>query len=347
MSLGEELLQHAEVMLTQRNVPMAVAAFNSAEAQGADPDRCAGERWVAHMLAGNFAAAWRESDAIRRRGAPDPHRFWTGDNLAGQRVILRCLHGFGDAVQFLRYVPRLRSLASQLIIEVAPAMLEIATCFDGVEDVITWGSDAPEVPPGWDIQVETMELPYLFRTELSDLPIARSYLSLPEDLKRRAARVLGVSSLRRVGVVWAAGAWNAERSIPLEILQPLLQTANCEFWSLQGGAAQGEWRMLPDPLCLRDAACFGAGILRLAAIVSQLDLVITVDTLVAHLAGAMDKPAWVVLPYVADWRWMVGRSDSPWYPSLRLFRQPTPGDWQTPVSNVGQSLTRWLGEEAA
>ena len=121
---------------------------------------------MAHMLAGNFAAAWRESDAIRQRGAPDPHRYWTGDDLRGQRVILRCLHGYGDAVQFLRYVPRLRALASHLVVEVPPAMMEIASCFDGVDDVITWGAGAPAVPPEWNAQVEVMELPYLFRTEL-------------------------------------------------------------------------------------------------------------------------------------------------------------------------------------
>ena len=299
---------------------------------------------MAHMLAGNFAAAWCESDAIRQRGAPDPHRYWTGDDLRGQRVILRCLHGYGDAVQFLRYAPRLRALASHLVVEVPPAMMEIASCFDGVDDVITWGAGAPAVPPKWNAQVEVMELPYLFRTELHELPLAERYLHLPETLKRQAAQAMGSSRLPRVGIVWAAGEWNADRSLPRGPLQQLLQTSPCEFWNLQGGRAGQE----PQPhQNLRDAACFGDGILRLAALISQLDLVITVDTLAAHLAGALDKPTWVLLQYAADWRWMLERSDSPWYLSLQIFRQPSPGDWQSAVACVRRQLAQWLIEKAA
>jgi hypothetical protein len=328
--------------MARRDVLAAIAAFDRAEGSGAAVDACAGGRWTAHMLAGNFAAAWRESDAIRRRGAPDPHRYWTGEDLRGQRVILRCLHGYGDAVQFLRYAPRLRSLAAHLVVEVAPAMMEMATYFEGVDDVITWGDGAPAVPPEWNVQIEVTELPYLFRTQLHELPLVERYLRLPETVKRQAARTMGSSRLRRVGIVWAAGEWNADRSLPLGLLQQLLQTSSCEFWNLQGGRARQE----PQPhQNLRDAACFG--ILRLAALISQLDLVITVDTLAAHLAGALGKPTWVLLQYAADWRWMLERSDSPWYPSLEIFRQQTPGDWQSAVACVRHRLEQWLIEKAA
>lgn len=338
----EILLEQAEILLACRDVLAAIMAFDRAEAAGAAADACAAGRWMAHMLAGNFAAAWRESDAIRRRGAPDPHRYWTGEDLRGQRVILRCLHGYGDAVQFLRYVPRLRALVSHLVVEVPPAMMEIASCFDGIDDVITWGAEAPAVSPEWNAQVEVMELPYLFRTQPDELPLAERYLHLPETMKRQAARAMGSSRLPRVGIVWAAGEWNADRSLPPGLLLQLLQTSSCEFWNLQGGRARQE----PQPhQNLRDAACFG--ILRLAALISQLDLVITVDTLAAHLAGALDKPAWLLVQYAADWRWMLERRDSPWYPSLEIFRQPTPGDWQSAVACVRDRLAEWLIEKAA
>lgn len=188
--LGSRLLQPAETLLAKRDVYLATTAFHRAEAEGVDSDRCAGGRWMAHMLAGDFTAAWRESDAIRTRGAPDPHRLWAGEALRGRRVVLRCLHGFGDAVQFLRYVPQVRALASHLILEVPPAMVDIARYFNGVQDVITWGAAAPAVPPHWDVQIEVMELPYIFRAELKDLPIAERYLSLPEELKGEAGRIM-------------------------------------------------------------------------------------------------------------------------------------------------------------
>ena len=116
---------------------------------------------------------------IRLRGAPDPHRFWLGQDIRDRRVILRCLHGYGDAVQFLRYAPRLRELAAHLVVEVPPALVEIASCFDGVHDVISWEGQA-KGNRAWDVQVEIMELPYLFRTEACELPLAERYLRLPE-----------------------------------------------------------------------------------------------------------------------------------------------------------------------
>ena len=160
----EQLLHDAHDLLAHRDV--AGRWRHLIKPRRLEPMRmhAPGGRWTAHMLTGNFAAAWRESDTIRAGGAPDPHRFWAGENLRGRRVMLRCLHGYGDAVQFLRYAPRLQRTASRLTVEVPPAMMEIARYFCGVDDVITWGVDAPARAPSWDVQVEVMELPYLFRT---------------------------------------------------------------------------------------------------------------------------------------------------------------------------------------
>jgi hypothetical protein len=337
-STAEEALRYAERLLDNRKLAHAVSALNYAELRGAHPDQCSSGRWLAAMLRGEFSAAWAECDAIRARGAPDPNRFWQGEDIRGKRVILRCLHGFGDAVQFLRYAPMLRALTSKLIVEVPPAMLEIARCFDGVDDVITWGEQAPPVPPEWDVQVEIIELPYLFRTHAKDLPIAANYLQVPKRVLRDVAPRANSPDTLRIGVVWASGEWNPVRSVPVELLRPLVHTHGCEFWNLQGGTRRGQWQEFGSASTLHDAYSSSDTILKLAGLIGQLDLVITPDTLAAHLAGALGTPGWVMLERASDWRWMHARTDCPWYPSLRLFRQPTAGDWPGLVRSLQASL---------
>lgn len=338
---AEAALLRAEASLDRRDLSAALERFHAAEKLGADADRCGAGRWMAWMLGGDFAKAWHESDAIRARGSPDPHRFWNGEDLRGKRLMVRCLHGFGDAVQFVRYAPALRAIADQVTFEVAPRFVELALCFDGVDNVITWGQGAPQAAPPWDLQIELMELPYLFRTELRDLPLAERYLHLPAHVNAHVARQMGRGSVPRVGYVWSAGEWNPSRSVPLPALSPLLESTECEFWSLQASEVGPECNSLRESPGCRDS------ILQLAAVISQLDLVITVDTLAAHLAGALGVAAWVLLQHAADWRWMTGTSRSPWYPSLRLFRQPRQGDWQSLIADVRQFLHAWSGDRMA
>ena len=333
-----DLLAHAEDLLEERRIEEAEAAFYRAEESGADSDRCAGGRWMTSMLRGDFESAWRESDQIRERGTPDEHRFWQGEDLAGKRVIVRCLHGFGDAVQFLRYVPQLRTLVRSLIVEVNPRMVELARCIDGVNKVITWGDQAPLTPPEWDVQIEVMELPYIFRTTVEQLPLKTNYVKVPHITTDRVAAMLGRRSKPRVGIVWSCGEWNLSRSVPFEHLRSLLNQSGCEFWNLQGGEVRGE---AGGRLCDAPEICDG-DLLGLAGVISQMDLVITADTLAAHLAGAMNVPAWIMLQHAADWRWMTDRNDSPWYSSVRLFRQPKRDDWASVVTNVGRALQQWL-----
>jgi hypothetical protein len=142
----------------------------------------------------------------------------------------------------------------------------------------------------------------------------------------------------RVGLVWASGEWNAARSVPLDLLHPIVRTPGAEFWNLQGGPPREEWNRLGAGASLHDAYSSSNTILKLAGLIAQLDLVITPDTLAAHLAGALGKQAWVMLEHAGDWRWMHARSDCPWYPSLRLFRQPAAGDWAGCVREVQSGL---------
>ena len=333
-SFAESLLSSAEKMLAARKPYEALRQMQRARYYPCAADRCSAGMWVTNMLLGRFEAAWRQSDAIRKRGAPDVHRLWQGEGLGNRRVILRCLHGFGDAVQFLRFAPLLRDVASTMIVEVPPKLLKLAPSFDGVDEVITWGDQAPAYPPKWDVQIEVMQLPYLFRTTLSDLPIRRNYLQLRTPKQR-----VHTSGVFDVGLVWTAGAWNASRSIPQNLLTSVLDVQNCRFWNLQG---ESSGTAVCDDFLnhLRVDVESRNSIEELAARIAQLDLVITVDTLAAHLAGALNIPAYVMLPYEADWRWLHKRSDSPWYPSLRLFRQAAPGDWHPVVEAVQQALRK-------
>ncbi len=334
----EEVLAQAEARLQARVLDAALEGFKAAEHAGADFARCASARWLCHMLRGDFAAAWRESDGIRAFGAPDPHRFWQGEEFAGKRLIVRCLHGLGDAVQFLRYAPALRARAASLTVEVPPALLELAPMFDGVNEVITWGERAPTQVPEWEVQMEINELPYVFRTAAVELPLRVKYLRLPAALLRESAPRMRDERSLRVGVVWASGEWNPARSVPLALLRDVLRTPGCEFWNLQGGQQREQWSSLEHRGELHAAAVCESSIPHLAGMIAQLDLVITPDTLAAHLAGALGTPAWVMLEYAADWRWQHARTDSPWYRSLRLFRQRAAGDWSGVVREIRQAL---------
>jgi hypothetical protein len=332
--LPQSTVQKAEAMLAARDLGRALYCFQQAQETGADPDGCAAGRWMIHMLQGDFEAAWKESDAIRKRGQPDPHRLWQGESLHGQRVILRCLHGFGDAVQFLRYVPQLQAVAQSVIVEVNPRFVDLARCFKGIEHVITWGDSAPAEPVPWDVQIEIMELPYLFRTQLNELPLRERYLHLPGIARTEAQH----SEAPQIGLVWTAGEWAPERSIPFSTLRPLLEVRGCDFWNLE---ATSESDTREEIASMRHAPGSQDSIVCLAETIAKLDLVITVDTLAAHLAGALGVPCFVLLQHAADWRWMHERPDSPWYPSLRLFRQQVTGDWSSVITSAHDALQQF------
>ncbi len=325
---AEALLLAAEQRLTARELGAALVALDQAEQAGADPDACAAGRWMAFMLRGNYELGWQQSDAIRQRGRPDPHRYWQGEDLTGKRVVVRCLHGFGDLVQGLRYASLLRDVAATVTWEVPPRMQELVRCAVGVESVTDWST--PPALGSWDVQAEVTELPYVFRTNLADLPLAERYLRLPQRLLRQHA-VRGRQP--RVGVVWAAGDWDPARSIPLPLLQPVLTRSRCTLINLQGGQHCAEWQGI--------GRC-AEGCLALAATIAQLDLVVTVDTFAAHLAGSLGVPGFVLLQHAADWRWMAEGTTSPWYPSLRLMRQPSPGDWPGALACLESAFADWL-----
>ncbi len=328
-------LAYAQALLGTRSIPQALAAFDTAEQASADPGSCHAGRWECCMLLGDYESAWKISDAIdrRARNATNPQRFWTGESLRGKQVMLRCLHGFGDALQFIRFAPRIREEAASFCVEAHPEIIPLLRACRGVEKVISWGPLAPAQPPAWNAQIEIMELPRIVRATTASLP-APPYLDIASLFARDATQcfVGSPSGRPRIGFSWRSSNWNPLRSIPLPLLAPSLGAVPaCDWYSLQ---QDGE----PDLQVFPQAHNIETGLTNLAVRIAQLDAVLTVDGVLAHLAGALGVPVLLLLPHAADWRWGLGHT-TPWYPNMRLFRQQTPGDWTHPIAAAIQHLT--------
>ena len=299
----EDRYREAAALLESRRVYQALQAVDEAERLGHNPDDCAALRWDCWMLLGEFEHAWRESDSIAARGGHDPHRFWDGTSLTGKRVMLRCLHGLGDTIQFIRYAPMIREQARSLIVETHPQLVRLLHHAPGIDQVVTWGPNAPTFE--WDSQIEINELPRIFRSALATIPSFSPGFSL-----QRAERGSG---RKRVGLIWSSSQWNPFRSIPVELaFGCACQGCDADLFSLQHG---------PDRDRIPTVRSHEGDVLDTATDMLTMDLVISVDTMTAHLAGALALPVWVLLPFEADWRWLLDRTDSPWYPTMRLFRQ--------------------------
>lgn len=347
-SPAEQTLAEAFDLLAKSDLGAALAAFDNAERSGADSDECSAGRWKASMLLGEMDSAWQETDAIRSRGKADPHRFWDGTPIRGKRLMIRCLHGFGDTIQMIQFIPQVISLARSVILEVQPRLLPLLSETPFLHDdrltLSTWGEEAAGAYLAWEVQVEIMELPYVLRVTRPQLPASVRYVqSAREGSQRTAAAMLPLGG-PRIGLAWTAGKWNQARVIPFGYIGSLLDLP-AQFWSLveDKNLQAGQMTEGVGPR-LRHLGKEIDSIVGLAAVLSNVDLVITSDTLAAHLAGAMGVPVWVLLPYAADWRWMQGET-SPWYPTMRLFRQRAPDTWCDVVRHVRAALKTRLSEE--
>ncbi|HXC92055.1 MAG TPA: glycosyltransferase family 9 protein [Stellaceae bacterium] len=297
--------------------------------------------WHDAMLAGAFERAWDICDAVlhgrRGRSCADlPYHLrwvWDGTPLVGRRVLVRCYHGLGDTLQFIRFVPPLAAVAQSVVVEAQRELLPLlrSVC-DGVRFYPLDGA-----LPSWDVAIESMELPHALRITLGDLPGHIPYLTPPPTFSARLSRARAGADRPRVGVVWAAGDWRRERSLPPALLLPLVALP-LDLFGLQLGAARRDTAATSLVSSLKAMLPENATIADTAALICDLDLVVSVDTMVAHLAGALGRPVWTLLDAAADWRWMHARSDSPWYPTMRLFRQRRPGAWQPVVAELTAAL---------
>jgi hypothetical protein len=329
---GAEFFERARRRLEAREIHEALMLFSAAEQAGFDPDECGGGRWFCRMLTGDFEQAWRESDCIAGRGAPDPNRLWSGCPLDGTRVIVRCLHGLGDAIQFIRFARPLKARVARLFVEAPGCLVRLFQTMPELDEIFTW-DDPESTQPDWNEQIEVMELARYFRATPDRLPATIPYLFPPD-----APRIAGEASLTKVGIAWSSSGWYQRRSAPLRDLLPVLSTPACRFFSLQKDRTEVDTEGIAPELRPRCIISQADDVQATASYVKQLDLVITVDTMMAHLAGALGKPVWLMLEQCADWRWMMDRTDSPWYPTMRIFRQTGNRGWSQLAEQIAPTL---------
>jgi len=292
-----------------------------------------------HLLRGNLAEGWPKYEARWRVGDLPPRNFsqaeWRGEPLGRKTILLHAEQGFGDSIQFLRYVPLVAERGAAVVLEIQKPLQPLAARIAGIK-VIARG----EPLPAFDLHCPLLSLPLAFATTLESIPAAIPYLSPPPERTAHWAKRIGAEPGLKVGISWAGSSVHRNdhnRSIPLDRLKPLFELAGVRFFSLQVGPRASDLAAI-EPLEVGDLSGELTDFGETAAAIANLDLVIAADTAVAHLAGALGRPVWCMVPFAPDWRWLLGRNNSPWYPSMRLFRQPRPGDWEAVVGAVRQAL---------
>jgi len=300
--------------------------------------------WRQAMRQGDFPSAWRISDRILaqrlaryERQAHLPRHLqsvWNGDPLAGKRVLVRCYHGLGDTVQYIRFARNLRRLARDVAVWVQPSLQSLVTSAAGVDHVMPLHDGTPDLD--YDADIEIMELAHALRITAHDLPGPTPYLHAPPTHRP----ICGPDRLT-VGLVWSGGDWDPRRSIPLAMFGALLRLPDIQFVSMQRGPASAQC----SEVDIADASTDDVD--GFAARLRGLDLLLSIDTFGAHLGGALGVPVWLMLHSDPDWRWMDDGDTSPWYPTMRLFRQRRMGQWDDVIADVAASLSQYASSRSA
>lgn len=331
------------LLTAQGRLTEAIAACETALALKPEFVQAHWNEGIALLLAGDYARGWEKYEARKgydgfARLYPDPEGpVWQGEALDGRTILVHAEQGLGDTIQFARYLPLLAAHGTRVVLACDAALVPLmamqpAALMPALAAVVARGS---ALPP-YDCWVNQMSLPHRFATRLESIPAPAQYLAAD---RARAERFAGrLPAGPRIGLAWAGNPLHSNdrrRSMPCTALAPLLAMRSVSFVSLQVGPRAQDAAELPGLIDftpeVRDFA-------DTAALIATLDLVITVDTSVAHCAGALGKETWVMLPHAPDWRWLTGRNDSPWYPTVRLLRQPEPGAWQAVVANAAALL---------
>jgi tetratricopeptide (TPR) repeat protein len=297
------------------------------------------------LLQGDLAQGWAEYEARFNLNNPNhpvlktTQPNWQGEDLQGKTLLVYCEQGLGDTLQFIRYLPLLKQRGARLLLQTQPALISfLATQTQlGIEQCFAMG----QTLPAYDYYVPLMSLPQRFQTQVDNIPAANGYLQVP--VQHSLALPAANASLR-VGLVWAGNPQhknNHRRSISLKSLIPLLDNPFVQFYSLQYGSPQTEIQQAGMQNKIIDLSPQLKSWIETAQLINQLDLIITVDTAIAHLSGALNKPTWLLLPFIPDFRWLLDRTDTPWYNVLRLFRQTQRDDWESVIHTIKQALQEY------
>ncbi len=324
----------------------ALAAFEAAVAAApGDPDLHF-TLGLSLLRAGRFERGWREYAwrwqlkefvATRREFAQPP---WDGAALDGATILLHAEQGQGDTIQTLRYAKLVAGRGGRVMLEVQPSLKRLSAGLAGAAQVIGAG----EALPDFDIHCPLLDLPRLFGTRLATIPGDTPYLAADPRATAEWRRRLAARPVLSVGLAWAGNPGysnDRRRSLDPALLAPLLGLEQVSFFSLQVGPAADDLARAPGGQRVEKLGHLFADFADTAACIAALDLTIAVDTAVAHLAGALGRPVWILLPYAADWRWLVDRTDSPWYRSATLFRQDRPGDWRGVIERITPKLASY------
>jgi Flp pilus assembly protein TadD len=294
------------------------------------------------LVKGELAEGWDEYEwrwrcqGFQTRPSPYLQPRWDGGDPAGRTLLLCSEQGMGDTIQFARYASLVSARGARVVLGCPAALQSLLRTVPGVAEVVT---DGTKLPP-FDLQIPLMSLPGIFGTTVETIPAKVPYVAAdPEQAAAWGAKLAARAPALNVGLVWAGHPQNRNdrrRSIPLSAFSALTDVPGVVLHSLQSGQAARQ--IEGSPVALVDQESERLDFLGVAGLVAELDLVITVDTAVAHLAGALGKPVWTLLPFAPDWRWLLGREDTPWYPTMRLFRQAVAGDWDGVLTRVASEL---------
>lgn len=293
------------------------------------------EDWASLIRSESFERAWSVADEGLRSSALAPkhhgprhlQRIWRGEPLQGRRVLVRSYHGLGDAIQYCRFLAPLRQIAREVIVWCQPALIPLVRTARGIDHVFALHDGSPDVD--YDVDIEIMELAHALRVDRRHIAGCFPYLSVTPA----AAAALDKSPHQElsVGLIWQAGEWDPHRSIPSEMLQPLHDVPGTRLYALLRGPAQSASLIAAEQISAPD-------IVQLASLILQLDVLISVDSMSAHLAGALNQEVWTLLRAECDWRWPRDRSTTIWYPTMRLFHQRHDGNWKHVIEEVADAL---------
>jgi len=335
----------------QGNLNLAITHLR--QAVSLNPNDAAAHYNLAHALLltgdlGNGFAEhewrWQQPQVKNQAPASFGRPEWDGSNLEGKTILLQAEQGFGDVIQFIRYVPLVKARGGRVIVSCQAPLMRLLDTMPDVEQVI----DGEETPLEFQTRALLMSLPHILETSLETIPSSVPYLfaSINDEIKLNLTSDIQL----KVGLVWASGyreenrqllKYHERKSCPLSLYTALLSIPQINFFSLQVGRNSADIAKLGDKYQMQDLSSKIRDFADTAALVTQMDLIISIDT-AAHLAGALGKPIWVLLPFAADWRWLLDRDDTPWYPTMRLFRQSSSGDWEGVIDRVVTALKRFI-----
>lgn len=307
------------------------------------------------LKTGNFKKGWKEFEWRWQREADTrgfTNNMWDGnENLAGKTVLVRAEYGQGDTIQFIRFAKFLKELGATVVAEVQHTLVSLLSCCPYLDDVVSINDPLPT----FDVQIPVMSLPYKcgVKTE-KEIPAEIPYLELPEQLVTHWKKELARDGNFKIGICWEGSTYYdsirsplSKKAMHLEMFKAISEIPNTTLYSLQWGNAENQIHEVDFEIIHfgSDFDVSNGRFMDSAAVIKNLDMVITVDTSVAHLAGALGTPVWILLPSVADWRWMIDKKETPWYPNATLFRQENHGDWISVIDNVKKTLSHYIEQK--